>query len=63
MRNSPSHAYSQLVILRGAFEYEINNVLKLQERDEKVVSIIQYLEERLKEIREDEKACLKIQAS
>lgn len=57
-----SDAYSQLVILRGAFEYELNNVLKFRDRQE-VFRVIQYFEDRLEEIKEDEKECLKIQAS
>lgn len=62
MRNSIGTAYSTLTILRCAFEYELNNVLKLQEREE-AEKIIGYFETRLKEIKEDEKECLRVQAS
>lgn len=62
MKNRPSHAYSQLVILRGAFEYELNNVLRFEDRQE-VFRVIQYLEDRIQEIKEEEKECLKIQTS
>lgn len=57
-----SHAYSQLVLLRGAFEYELNNVLKFRDRQE-VFRVIEYLEDRLEEIKKDEKECLKTQTS
>ncbi len=57
-----SASYSQLTILRVAFEYELNNVLKFEDRQE-VFRVVDYLQKRLNEIKEDEKACLKIQAS
>lgn len=62
MQNRPTTSYSHLTILRVAFEYELNNVLKFEDRDE-VFRIVNYLQERLEQIKEDEKACLKIQAS
>jgi len=57
-----SASYSQLTILRVAFEYELNNVLKFEDRQE-VFRVVDYLQKRLNEIKEDEKVCLKIQAS
>ena len=62
MRNKHLANYSQLVILRGAFEYELNNVLKFEDRQE-VFRIIEYFQDRIEEIKEDEKECLRIQVS
>lgn len=62
MKNRPTTSYSHLTILRVAFEYELNNVLKFEDRQE-VFRVVSYLQERLEQIKEDEKACLKIQAS
>lgn len=62
MKNKPSIPYSHLTILRVAFEYELNNVLKFEDRQE-VFRVVKYLQERLEQIKEDEKECLKIQAS
>lgn len=62
MKHKPSASYSQLTILRVAFEYELNNVLKFEDRQE-VFRVVKYLHERLEQIKEDEKECLKIQAS
>lgn len=62
MKHRPSTSYSQLTILRVAFEYELNNVLKFEDRQE-VFRVVKYLQERLEQIKEDEKECLKIQAS
>lgn len=62
MKHRPSTSYSHLTILRVAFEYELNNVLKFEDRQE-VFRVVKYLQERLEQIKEDEKECLKIQAS
>lgn len=62
MQNRPTTSYSHLTILRVAFEYELNNVLKFEDKQE-VFRVVNYLQERLDQIKEDEKACLKIQAS
>lgn len=62
MKNRPTASYSHLTILRVAFEYELNNVLKFEDRQE-VFRVVNYLQERLEQIKEDEKACLKTQAS
>lgn len=61
MKPRHSISYSHLTILRVAFEYELNNVLKFEDRQE-FFRVINYLEERLEEIKKDEKECLKIQA-
>jgi hypothetical protein len=62
MQFRPSASYSQLTLLRLAFEYELNNVLKFEDRQE-FFRVIQYLQERIEQIKEDEKKCLKIQGS
>lgn len=62
MKHRPSTSYSHLTILRVAFEYELNNVLKFEDRQE-VFRVVNYLQERLEQIKEDEKKCLKTQAS
>lgn len=62
MKHRPSTSYSHLTILRVAFEYELNNVLIFEDRQE-VFRVVKYLQERLEQIKEDEKECLKTQAS
>ena len=52
--------YSQLVILRAAFEYEITNVLNVRGNQE---AVIEYLKSRIAELKEEEKECLKTQVS
>lgn len=62
MKNYPNIPYSHLVVLRGAFEYELNNVLRFEDRQE-VFRVVNYLEMRIEQIKEEEKQCLKIQSS
>lgn len=62
MQNYPNISYSQLVILRGAFEYELSNVLRFEDRQE-VFRVVDYLKMRIEQIKEEEKECLKIQIS
>lgn len=62
MKNYSGVSYSQLVVLRGAFEYELNNVLRFEDRQE-IFRVIDYFEQRIEQIKEDEKQCLKIQTS
>lgn len=62
MKNRSPIPYSHLNILRTAFEYELNNVLRFEDRQE-VFRIVNYLQERIEQIKEDEKECLRIQAS
>lgn len=61
MKKRPTTSYSHLTILRVAFEYELNNVLKFEDK-QKVFGVVNYLQQRLEQIREDEKQCLKIQS-
>lgn len=62
MKNSRSPSLSQVYILKYAFEYELYNVLAFEDRQE-FFRIINYFEERISELKEQEKECLKIQAS
>ena len=60
MNRSP--AYSQIYMLKTAFEYELNNVLAFEDRQE-FFRVINYLEDRIIQLKEEEKKCLKTQAS
>jgi hypothetical protein len=62
MKNSRSPSLSQVYMLKTAFEYELNNVLAFQDRQE-FFRVINYLNERVNELKEEEKECLKIQSS
>ena len=60
MKNSRPASLSQVYMMKHAFEYELNNILAFEDRQE-FFRVINYLEERVKELKEDEKECLKIQ--
>lgn len=60
MKNHQSYTYSQAVNVRFALELELGHFLVLEKRNG---VIIEYLRERILELKEEEKACLKIQAS
>jgi len=62
MKNSSLPQYSVLVNLRFAFEYELDNILRFEDRQE-VFRVIDYLEKRIEEIKEDEAECLRMQIS
>ncbi len=62
MKNKSLPPYSTLVNLRVALEYELNNVLRFEDRQE-VFRIVNYFENRIEEIKEDEAECLKMQIS
>lgn len=62
MKNISLPPYSTLVNLRYALEYELNNVLRFEDRQE-VFRIVDYFERRIEQIKEDEAECLKIQIS
>jgi hypothetical protein len=62
MKNSRSPSLSQVYMLKTAFEYELNNVLAFQDRQE-FFRVINYLNGRLDELKKEEKECLRIQSS
>lgn len=62
MRNSALPSYSQVFLLKTAFEHELSNVLRFEDRQE-YFRVINYFEERIAELKEDEKECLKAQIS
>lgn len=53
---------SQVHLMKYAFEYELNNVLAFEDRQE-FFRVINYLERRVQELKEEENQCLKAQAS
>jgi hypothetical protein len=57
-----SLSYSRIYMLKSAFEYELNNVLAFEDRQE-FFRVINYLQNRIEQLKEEEKQCLKIQAS
>ena len=62
MKNSTQASYSQLYVLRSAFEYELNRMKAFEDRQE-YFRVINYFEERIREIKQDEAECLKAQTS
>lgn len=60
MKNHQSYSYSQAVNVRYALEMELGHFLVLEERNR---VIVEYLRERITELKKEEKECLKIQAS
>jgi hypothetical protein len=62
LKNSRPSSLSQIYNLKHAFEYELNNVLAFEDRQE-FFRVINYFEQRITELKEEEKLCLKIQAS
>ena len=62
MKNSTQQSYSQLFVLRSAFEYELNRMRMFEDRQE-YFKVINYFEERIREIKQDEAECLRIQTS
>lgn len=62
MKNSLPASLSQVYMMKYAFEYELNNILAFEDRQE-FFRVINYFEERVKQLKEEEKECLKIQTS
>lgn len=62
MKNPSAYSLSQVYMLKRAFEYELNNVLAFEDRQE-FFRVINYFEQRVEQLKEEEKECLKIQAS
>jgi len=62
MKNSRQPSLSQVYMMKYAFEYELNNVLAFEDRQE-FFRIIDYFEDRVKQLKEEEKICLKAQVS
>lgn len=62
MKNSRSLPLSQISVMKYAFEYELNNVLAFEDRQE-FFRVINYFEDRVKQLKEEEKVCLKAQVS
>lgn len=62
MKNSRPASLSQVYMLKSAFEYELNNILIFEDRQE-FFRVINYFEKRVTELKEEEKQCLKIQTS
>ena len=62
MEKQHSHSYSQLYNIRWALETELNRMKTFEDRQE-VFRVINYFENRIAELKEEEKRCLKIQAS
>ena len=62
MKSKQYPSYSEIFLLKRAFEFELSNI-KISEDKSEMFDIIKYLEERIKELKEDEKKCLVIQAS
>jgi hypothetical protein len=60
MKNHNQYSYSQIVNIRFALEMELGHFLVLEERNRVIVD---YLRERIIELKQEEKQCLKIQAS
>jgi len=62
MKNSRSPSLSQVYMMKTAFEYELNNILAFEDRQE-FFRVINYFEQRVIELKEEEKECLKAQVS
>jgi hypothetical protein len=62
LKNSRPSSLSQIYNLKHAFEYELNNVLAFEDRQE-FFRVINYFEQRISELKEEEKQCLRIQSS
>jgi hypothetical protein len=62
MKNSRPASLSQVYMMKYAFEYELNNILAFEDRQE-FFRVINYFEERVRQLKEEEKECLKIQTS
>jgi hypothetical protein len=62
MKNLSGYSYSQAYAVRWALEMELGRIRILEDRQE-VFRIIHYFEERIAELKEEEKACLKAQVS
>lgn len=62
MKNSTRQSYSQLFVLRTAFEYELNRIKVCEDRQE-YFRVINYFEQRICELKEEEAECLRIQTS
>ena len=62
MKNSRQPSLSQVYMMKYAFEYELNNILAFEDRQE-FFRVIDYFEERVRQLKEEEKECLRIQIS
>lgn len=60
MKNYTHYSYSQAVNVRYALELELGHFLVLEEKNK---AIVEYLRERIMELKKEEKECLKIQTS
>jgi hypothetical protein len=62
MKNRPSYSYSHAYAVRWALEMELNRMRVYEDRQE-VFRVMNYLEERIAELKEEEALCLKAQVS
>ncbi len=62
MKNTPSYSYSHAYAVRWALELELSRLKVYGDRQE-VFRVINYFEERIAELKEEETECLKAQIS
>jgi hypothetical protein len=62
MKNSSSYSYSHAYAVRWALEIELSRLRIFEDRQE-MFRVINYFEERIAELKEEEAICLKAQVS
>jgi len=63
MKNTPSYSYSHAYAVRWALEMELSRMRIFYEDRQEMFRVINYFEERIAELKEEEALCLKAQVS